>query len=88
MAIEAANAPPLLANELAGLPSTRILTAEYAMVRNDGERYVLALARSGVRVQVRRRLGTVHGLVSLPPELPSTAAAITEVCTALGAALA
>ncbi|HXW09741.1 MAG TPA: alpha/beta hydrolase [Steroidobacteraceae bacterium] len=79
-------ASPALAGSLSGLPPTFVVTAEFDVLRDDGEAYALALAKAGVPVQVRRYLGVPHGFLAMPPDLEVTASAIGDVCKALRAA--
>ncbi len=58
-------ASPLLAPDLAGLPSARIMTAEFDPLRRDGERYAERLAHAGVAVDHANYPGAVHGSIIL-----------------------
>jgi acetyl esterase len=81
-------ASPALAEDLSGLPPAFVMTAEFDVLRDDGEAYALALAKAGVPVQLKRYPGVPHGFLSMPPDLGVTASAIKDVCKVLRAALA
>jgi acetyl esterase len=53
-------ASPLLAESLAGLPPTRIMTAEFDVLRGDGEAYAARLREDGVDASATRFLGQTH----------------------------
>lgn len=74
---------PLRAPELAGLPSAWIATAEYDVLRDEGEAYARRLEASGVAVRLRRFDGMGHGFVRMMNHVAEAHAAFDDVACAI-----
>lgn len=57
---------PLLDKDLTGQPRTLVITAEYDVLRDEGETYAAKLKKFGCDVNVYRMRGALHGFMSLP----------------------
>ncbi|MBN1838292.1 MAG: alpha/beta hydrolase [Spirochaetales bacterium] len=69
-------ASPLLAPDLAGLPPATIVTAEFDVLRDEGQAYAEALRRAKVPVRYECVPGVVHSFVSVQGLLPQARRAV------------
>lgn len=76
-------------DQLKGLPPALILTAEFDVLRDEGEAYAHKLIQAGVNVKSIRMLGTIHDYVMLNALVnnPSTQEAIQIAADCLHKAL-
>ena len=72
-------ASPRLVEDLSGLPSAYVLTAEYDPLCDEGEEYAHLLHEAAMPVTLRRFGGMIHGFVQLTGIAPVTRTAIDEV---------
>ncbi|MCM2320301.1 MAG: alpha/beta hydrolase [Pseudomonas sp.] len=81
-------ASPLLAADLAQLPPTTLLTAEFDPLRDEGEAFAERLQAAGVAVRLQRAHGMIHGFASFAPLVEGAAAALELAAADLRNALA
>ena len=81
-------ASPLLAADLSGLPPAIIMTAGFDVLRDEGEAYAHRLQDAGVRVELRRTAGQIHGFANATAVSPSAKKAMAEATQLLREALA
>lgn len=60
---QASEASPLRASSLAGLPPLWVTTAEYDVLRDEGEAFANRAQREGVQVHLHRAAGMNHGFM-------------------------
>jgi acetyl esterase len=74
---------PLRAASLAGAPPAVVLTAEYDVLRDEGEAYAERLRAAGVDVSHKRFAGQMHGFFAFVNVLPASAAGLDFVVEAI-----
>lgn len=77
----------LLSADLAPLPPTTIVTAEFDPLRDEGEALARRLAAARVRVDVERCPGMIHGFAGMPQLTPMAGEILGRLGRELGRAL-
>ena len=67
------------ADSLKGLPPAFVLTAEYDVLRDEGEKYARQLADAGVVTRAKRYDGLLHGFVHFQGAFDDSAVAIADI---------
>ena len=78
---------PLRAENLAGLPSALIHTAEFDPLRDEGAAYAEKLRRAGVAAEDHCHAGMIHHFYGLTGFIPQARAILTAIAVDLGARL-
>ncbi len=68
---------------LKDLPPAYVLTAEFDVLRDEGEAYASRLEKAGVHVQLRRYDGMIHGFVHMSSVFDVAHEAINEICAVI-----
>ncbi|CAM1368049.1 Alpha/beta hydrolase domain-containing protein, putative lipase [Tenacibaculum litopenaei] len=70
---------------LKGLPRALVITAEFDVLRDEGEAYAKHLRKAGVPVVATRYSGVIHDFIVLNPlkETPEARAAVAQICSFL-----
>jgi acetyl esterase/lipase len=79
-----AEASPLHAPNLSGLPPAFVMTAEFDPLRDEGEAYAARLQQAGVSVTSKRYPGMIHGFVSMRGVVSGGRQAIQEAAKFVG----
>jgi acetyl esterase len=84
----AADASPMHAETLKGLPPSIVITAGHDPLRDEGEAYAARLIRSGVPIIFSRKADQMHGFFNLVGILPASRQCIEEIAAGITATLA
>ena len=75
---------PVLAEDLTDQPETLIITAEYDLLRDEGEDYGRKLKLAGNKVEIYRLQDAIHGFISLMTLFPEVRACYKIINRFLG----
>lgn len=69
---------PLLSDDFKGLPPALVVTAQFDVLRDEGEAYARKLEEAGVLVEIRVN-GVIHGFLGMDRILPQSGQTIGEI---------
>lgn len=72
-------------NELRGLPSTHVVTAEYDILRDEGQSFADQLSKAGVEVTQKQYDGMLHGFIHFSALFRDGLAAISDIASVIEA---
>jgi acetyl esterase len=78
---------PLRARDLSKLPPAFVVTAEYDVLRDEGEAYARRLEEAGVPTRLVRYDGLIHGFLRRTAMFDRARGALDEIAAALLGAL-
>ncbi len=78
---------PLRSADLSGAPATWLATAEYDVLRDEGEAFAARLSASGVAVEMRRYAGLAHGFARMMNLVDTADQALTDAAAAISRAV-
>ena len=79
---------PAARADLAGLPPAHVATAEYDVLRDEGEAYAHRLSAAGVPTTHHRHAGLPHGFIRLHNLVGEADQAVSKIAAACAAACA
>ncbi|UQB93105.1 alpha/beta hydrolase [Mycobacterium intracellulare] len=77
------DASPVRVVNMANLPPAVVITAEYDVLRDEGEVYATRLIKAGIPVEHMRFEGQMHSFVTMIGLLPASTAALDYIAAAL-----
>ena len=67
----------------AGLPPAHVITAEYDVLRDEGEAYAAHLNAAGIEATVERHAHMIHGFITIVPDHEASRSALKNSAAAL-----